>query len=113
MGANGCQYPGWVPFAYGNEPVYGGGLTIDLPLFDGFARSKKRRMAESELEAAQNELAASRDAATREVWKAYTDFTTSSAQTGVCRQAAFGGGKRIRGFPRRLSSRPRHLCRRG
>src|SRR6185312_5828308 len=33
----------------GNEPVYGGGISIELPLFDGFARRKKLSLAESEL----------------------------------------------------------------
>jgi outer membrane protein TolC len=66
-----------LPYVWGNDPIYGAALTIELPLFDGFARSNQRRQAESELEAAQSELAASRDAAIREVWQAYTDLTTS------------------------------------
>ena len=61
----------------GNEPVYGVGIAIDLPIFDGFARAKKLRIAESELRAAESELASSRDAVVREVWKAYTDFKTA------------------------------------
>jgi outer membrane protein TolC len=64
----------------GNEPVYGVGLTIDLPIFDGFARSKKLRVAESELRAAESELAGSRDIAVREVWKTCTDFKTACHQ---------------------------------
>jgi len=58
----------------GNEPVYGAGLSIELPLFDGFARRKKLRIAESELRGAEDELAHSRDSVIREVWKARTDF---------------------------------------
>jgi outer membrane protein TolC len=61
----------------GNEPVYGGGLSIDLPLFDGFLRRKKKDIAESELRAAEDELAHSRDSVIREVWKARTDFETA------------------------------------
>jgi outer membrane protein len=61
----------------GSEPVYGVGIAIDLPIFDGFARAKKLRIAESELRAAESELAGSRDAVVREVWKAYTDFKTA------------------------------------
>ncbi|MDB6023374.1 MAG: transporter [Pedosphaera sp.] len=65
------------PFFGGNQPVYGGGLAIELPIFDGFARGNKRRLAESELRAAEDELAGSRDAVIREVWQAYTDFGTA------------------------------------
>jgi len=61
----------------GNEPVYGAGVAIELPIFDGFARRKKLRIAESELRAAEDELAHSRDSVIREVWKARTDFETA------------------------------------
>jgi outer membrane protein TolC len=61
----------------GNEPVYGAGVAIELPIFDGFARRKKLRIAESELRAAEDELAHSRDSVIREVWKARTDFQTA------------------------------------
>lgn len=82
----GSAHAGWAqldvstpntPFVGDNDPYYGGGIAIELPLFDGFARRNKLRLAESELQAAQDEMAASRDAATREVWQAYTDFTTA------------------------------------
>src|SRR5438552_1887756 len=65
------------PYFGGNEPVYGAGLSIELPLFDGFARRKKLRIAESELRGAEDEMAHSRDSVIREVWKARTDFETS------------------------------------
>ena len=61
----------------GNEPVYGAGVAIELPIFDGFARRKKLRIAESELRAAEDELVHSRDSVIREVWKARTDFETA------------------------------------
>ncbi len=65
------------PYFGGADPVYGVGLTVELPIFDGFARSRKLRIAESELRAAESEFAGSRDAVVREVWKAYTDFKTA------------------------------------
>lgn len=64
-------------FFGGNQPVYGVGVAVDLPIFEGFARRHKVRMAESGLAAAESELASSRDAAVRDVWKAYTDFKTA------------------------------------
>ncbi len=64
-------------FFGGNEPVYGGGVSIELPVFDGFARRKKLNIAESELRSAEEELADSRDSVVREVWKARTDFETA------------------------------------
>jgi outer membrane protein len=71
VSARGSQFFG------GNQPFYAGALAIELPIFDGFARGNKRRLAESELRAAEDELAESRDAAIREVWQVYTDFTTA------------------------------------
>src|ERR1043166_5367216 len=65
------------PYFGGNEPIYGGGLTISLPIFDGFARRNKLRVAESDLRAAEDELTHSRDSVIREVWKARTDFETA------------------------------------
>ncbi len=65
------------PFFGGGQPIYGGGISIDLPIFDGFARRKKLTIAESELRAAEAELAESRDSVIREVWKARTDFETA------------------------------------
>src|SRR5262249_23079493 len=65
------------PYFGRHGPIYGAGVVIELPIFDGFARHKKLRMAESELRAAEEELAHSRDSIIREVWKARTDFETS------------------------------------
>ena len=61
----------------GNKPIYGVGVTVEVPIFDGFARREKLRAAEADLRAAENELAGARDAVVREVWKAYTDFKTA------------------------------------
>ena len=65
------------PYFGGNDLVYHAGIAIDFPIFDGFARRKKLLIAESELRAAEDELAHSRDSVIREVWKARTDFETS------------------------------------
>ena len=59
------------------KPTFGAFLTVELPIFDGFARDRQMDMAKAELRAAENELAGARDAAVREVWKAYTDFKTA------------------------------------
>src|SRR5262249_42684136 len=48
-----------------------------VPIFDGFARRYKLDAAQADLCGAENELAGARDAAVREVWKAYTDFKTA------------------------------------
>src|SRR5258708_7212849 len=83
------------PYFGGNEPVYGAGISIELPLFDGFARRKKLRIAESELRGAEDEMAHSRDSVIREVWKARTDFETalrkqeSAAKLVVAADSAF------------------------
>src|SRR5262249_23929049 len=75
--------------------TYGVLLTASVPIFDGFARRHKMEMAEAELRGAENELAGARDAAVREVWKAYTDFKTalrkqdSAAKLVIASQNAF------------------------
>lgn len=79
----------------GNQPVYGAGLAIGLPIFDGWERTRKLQISEAELRAAENELAGSRDAAVREVWIAYTDFRTAlrkqepAAKLQLAAQSAF------------------------
>ena len=60
-----------------NKPTFGAFLTVNLPIFDGFARRHKMEMVEAELRGVENELAGARDSAVREVWKAYTDFKTA------------------------------------
>lgn len=65
------------PYVGNSKPVYGVEVGIELPLFDGFLRSSKLHAAESELRAAEDELTDSRDAAVRQVWKAYTDLKTA------------------------------------
>src|SRR5215471_15297278 len=67
-----------------NSDYFGGGdytlgafLTMEVPIFDGFARRHKLDIAEADLRQAENELAGARDSAARDVWKAYTDFRTA------------------------------------
>jgi outer membrane protein TolC len=65
------------PYAGNDKPVYGIGVSIDLPIFDGFARANKLRIAESQLREAESDLTDTRDQAVSEVWKAYTDLKTA------------------------------------
>jgi outer membrane protein TolC len=65
------------PYIGGGEPVYGGGISIQFPIFEGFSRRSKLRIAEAELGSAEAKLAESRDAVIREVWKADTDLETA------------------------------------
>jgi outer membrane protein TolC len=61
----------------GQHTVYGADVSVELPIFDGFERIKKLRIAEADLRSAESQLAEARDSAVREVWKAYTDFRTA------------------------------------
>ncbi len=61
----------------GTRPTFGAFLTMEVPIFDGFARRHKLDMAEAGLRQAENELAGARDSAARDVWKAYTGYTTA------------------------------------
>jgi outer membrane protein len=65
------------PYFGNSKPDYGVGLSISLPIFDGFIRANKLRIAQSELRSSESELANSRNAVVREVWKAYTDLKTA------------------------------------
>jgi TolC family type I secretion outer membrane protein len=65
------------PYTGNSKPAYSAGVSIELPIFDGFLRHDRLRVAESELRAAQSQLTDSRDTVVREVWKAYTDFKTA------------------------------------
>jgi outer membrane protein TolC len=60
-----------------DHTVYGAAIAVEVPIFDGFARREKLRLAEAELRGAESELAGARDYAVREVWKAFTDFKTA------------------------------------
>ena len=65
------------PYTGNSKPVYGIGVAIDLPLFDGFARANNLKIAESRLREAESELTHSRDTVVSEVWKAFTDLKTA------------------------------------
>jgi outer membrane protein len=61
----------------GARPTFGAFLTMNVPIFDGFARRHKLDMAEADLHQAENELAGARDSAARDVWKAFTGYRTA------------------------------------
>lgn len=65
------------PYFGGDDPVYGAGLKVEYPIFEGFARQEALRIAESNLRQAEAELRESQDATVREVWKAKTDLETA------------------------------------
>ena len=65
------------PYFGDHRPTYGFFLIASVPIFDGFARDRQMDIAKTALRAAEDELAGARDAAVREVWKAYTDFKTA------------------------------------
>src|SRR5262249_60330310 len=65
------------PSFVGADYTLGAFLTMEVPIFDGFARRHKLDMAEADLHQAENELAGARDSAARDVWKAYTDYKTA------------------------------------
>jgi outer membrane protein TolC len=65
------------PYIAGGAPVYGGGISIQFPIFDGFARKKKLEIAQAEVRSAEAKLEESRDAVIREVWKAHIDLETA------------------------------------
>jgi outer membrane protein TolC len=60
-----------------DHTVYGATIAVEVPIFDGFARRQKLRLAEAEFRGAESELAGARDAVVREVWKSFTDFKTA------------------------------------
>jgi len=65
------------PYIGNSKPVYGAGISVELPLFDGFARRNRLLIAEAQLKAAASELTDNRDNAVQEVMKAYVDLKTS------------------------------------
>src|SRR5262249_55200913 len=66
---NGSSAP-WVDT---KQPIWGAGLALTWPLFEGGARKRKLEIARSEREAAQHELEGARDKAISQVWRFYTD----------------------------------------
>jgi outer membrane protein len=58
-------------------PTFGGGLAVQVPVFDGFLRRRELSAAESALGEANSQLQKSGDQTVREVWQAYTDLRTA------------------------------------
>jgi outer membrane protein len=65
------------------QPSYGIGLALEWEVFDGGARRRRVELAESARRTAQDEIAATRDRAISEVWKAYTDVTLAFRRLDV------------------------------
>jgi len=65
------------PYVGNSKPVYSAGLAIEFPIFDGFARRNNLRSAESQLKAAESDLANSRDTAVEQVMTTYIDLKTA------------------------------------
>jgi outer membrane protein len=66
----GVKDTGWFSAA---EPSYGIGLAIEWNIFEGGATRRRVELAEAERRAAEEHVAAARDKAINEIWKAYTD----------------------------------------
>ena len=98
-------------FFGGARPTFGAFLTMNVPIFDGFARRHKLDIAEADLHQAENELAGARDSAAREVWKAYTDYKNRAQETGRGRKVTNGVEKRIRRGARIVQARAEHISR--
>jgi len=69
-----------------SAPTFGGGLALQLDVFDGFLRDRSLQAARAELQAASEQLQQTRDEAVREVWKSYTDLRTA-IRSGVAAAA--------------------------
>ena len=59
---------------------YDAGFRLEWTLFDGFERRNQVRLAESQQHEAADELEHAKDAAVREVWKAYNDTKVALAK---------------------------------
>jgi outer membrane protein TolC len=69
-----------------SAPTFGGGLALQLDVFDGFLRDRSLQAARAEMEAASAQLEQTRDEAVRQVWKSYTDLRTA-IRSGAAAQA--------------------------
>jgi outer membrane protein len=74
------QSTGWFG---ATQPSYGLGFTFEWEIFDGGARRRKVELAQSERQAAENEITAARDRAIAEVWKTYTDVKVAFRRLDV------------------------------
>jgi len=69
--------PGWSTV---NEPGYGAGIAIEVPLFDGGLRRNRLGLAQSQRRVAEEELELAQDKAARQVVKAYEDLKVALRQ---------------------------------
>ena len=95
----------------GTRPTFGAFLTMNVPIFDGFARRHKLDMAEADLHQAENELAGARDSAARDVWKAYTGYQHRTQKAGRGRKVTDCIEERIRRSARIVQARTEHIYR--
>ncbi|MGE9289647.1 MAG: TolC family protein, partial [Puniceicoccales bacterium] len=63
-----------------HDLLYGVGLGLQFPLFDGFRRQSMLRSAIAEKRATEASLVEARNDAIRQVWDAYTDFENSRSR---------------------------------
>ena len=59
---------------------YGGFLTVQWPIFTGFAEENKVRLADTQRQAATEELALAKEKTIAEVWRAYTKAKNALAR---------------------------------
>ena len=65
------------PYVGNSKPAYAAGLSIEVPIFEGFARRNNLEIAKSQLKAAESDLADSRDTAVEQVMTSYIDLKTA------------------------------------
>ena len=65
------------PYIANSKPVYGAALSIEVPIFEGFARRNNLELAKAQLKAAESDLANSRDTAVEQVMTSYIDLRTA------------------------------------
>jgi len=64
----------------GNETNYYGGLTLQIPIFEGFSLRNRVRQASASLEAARAALRAKEESVIADVWSAYYNVHTAAQQ---------------------------------
>jgi outer membrane protein TolC len=85
---------------------YGGFLTVQWPIFTGFAEQNKIRMADTQRNAAVEELALAKEKTIAEVWRAYTKAKNALARresaTGLVKATRESYDAALAGFDRGL-----------
>ncbi len=99
MSAAGSSYFG------GNKSVYGAGILLSVPVFDGFARREKLRIAEAELQASEDELDSLEGLGHARGLEGSDTGGDGSSETGFRREAHRRFRKRIRRVARILQTR--------